>query len=374
MSTEAASRADFSLIRYAQLWEDADILLRALDIQPSDVCLSIASAGDNALAMLSRGPAKVIAVDLNPSQIACLELRVAAFRHLTHAEFLDLLGVLLNTHDDPAAPDRRLAHYRRICSDLSPSARQFWDQNPELIRRGAATVGKFESYFDIFRRRIMPLIHSRSTIEHLLAGGDLEDRLEFYNLHWDTWRWRWLFKVFFSRWVMGRLGRDPAFFKYVQGSVADQILDRVRHALTELNPADNSYLHWILLGGYRNALPYALRAENFEAIRANLDRLEWHLGAVEDFLDSPQTGAITKFNLSDIFEYMSEPAYHALLARLCAASKRGGRLAYWNMQAPRRRPESMAQKIRPLDTLANELHRADRAFFYSAFIVEEVVA
>ena len=54
------------------------------------------------------------------------------------------------------------------------------------------------------------------------------------------------------------------------------------------------------------------------------------------------------------------------------AAARGARLAYWNMLAPRRRPESMAARLRPLDDLAARLHLADRAFFYSAFVVEEV--
>ena len=38
MRSEAAERADFSEIRYAQVWEDADVLLRGLDVQPGDVC------------------------------------------------------------------------------------------------------------------------------------------------------------------------------------------------------------------------------------------------------------------------------------------------------------------------------------------------
>src|SRR3974390_1287912 len=90
--TEAATRADFSIIRYAQCWEDADALLSALDPQPGHVCFSIASAGDNALALLSRGSARVIAVDLNPAQLACLELRVAAYRELAHGELLEFVG------------------------------------------------------------------------------------------------------------------------------------------------------------------------------------------------------------------------------------------------------------------------------------------
>ena len=51
MRSEAAARADFSTIRYAQVWEDADILLAALAPREGDVHLSIASAGDNVLAL-----------------------------------------------------------------------------------------------------------------------------------------------------------------------------------------------------------------------------------------------------------------------------------------------------------------------------------
>src|SRR3954463_14843218 len=89
--SEAAANADFSTIRYAQCWEDADVLLEGLDVKPGDVCLSIASAGDNTLALLTRQPEQVIAVDLSLAQLACLELRVAAYRELDHQELLELI-------------------------------------------------------------------------------------------------------------------------------------------------------------------------------------------------------------------------------------------------------------------------------------------
>src|SRR5206468_952893 len=92
MSSEIARQVDFSRIRYGQCWEDADVLLEGLAIRPEHVCLSIASAGDNTLALLSRGPQRVIALDFNPAQIACLELRVAAYRELNHRELLTLMG------------------------------------------------------------------------------------------------------------------------------------------------------------------------------------------------------------------------------------------------------------------------------------------
>src|SRR5688572_30539124 len=92
MGSEVAGRADFSGIRYAQCWEDADVLVEGLDVQPGDACLSIASAGDNTLALLTRRPARVVALDLSPAQLACLELRVAAYRTLEHVELLELIG------------------------------------------------------------------------------------------------------------------------------------------------------------------------------------------------------------------------------------------------------------------------------------------
>src|SRR5713226_2306022 len=114
MGSEVQAKADFTGIRYAQCWEDADILLEALDIQPGDVCLAIASAGDNALAMLSRKPARVIALDLSPAQLACVELRVAGYRELTHAELLEMIG--------SAPSNRRQDLYQHCRSRLSTEA------------------------------------------------------------------------------------------------------------------------------------------------------------------------------------------------------------------------------------------------------------
>src|SRR5438093_13196 len=119
MGSELADRVDFSGLRYAQCWEDADTLLEALDVRHGDDCLSIASAGDNTLALLTRHPARVLAVDLSPAQLACLELRVAAYRALSHPELLELLG------STPSA--RRKVLYGRCRPLLSPAARAFWD-------------------------------------------------------------------------------------------------------------------------------------------------------------------------------------------------------------------------------------------------------
>jgi S-adenosylmethionine-diacylglycerol 3-amino-3-carboxypropyl transferase len=366
VESEADAHADFrSIIRYAQCWEDADILMSGLAVQRGDVCLSIASAGENSLSMLVHDPARVVAVDLNPAQLAAVELRVAAFRSLGHAELLELIGSRPST--------RRAALYARCRAALGADARRFWDARGAEIEQGIGSVGKFERYFATFRRWVLPLVHRRRKVEQLLVHRDPESRLRWYDREWDTAAWRALFRVFFSPTVLGRLGRDPSFFRYVEGSVADHLLGRVRHALAVLDPSANPYVVWILTGTHREILPHALRAEHFEKIRDNLDRFEWHRASIESLLDRAIVDRFDRANLSDIFEYMSPENATALFSRLADGARPGARLAYWNMMVPRHGAEYVPERIRALPELSRRLFLADKAFFYRDFVVEDVL-
>jgi S-adenosylmethionine-diacylglycerol 3-amino-3-carboxypropyl transferase len=357
-------RADFGLIRYASCWEDADVLCAALQPAAGKRILSIASAGDNALALVAEG-AEVVAVDLSPAQLACVELRCAGFRRLAHEELLGFLGVA------PAAD--RAATYARLRADLSGGAAAFWDAHPDWIRRGAVHAGRFERYFEIFRTRVLPLIHGRRAVLELLREKGRDEREAFYAGRWDNRRWRWLFRLFFGRFAMGRLGRDPEFFRYVEGSVAERILARTRHALTALPTHSNPYLRSILTGSFAPALPRYLRPENHARVRAGLARLALVRGSVEEAA-AEHAGArgFDGFNLSDIFEYLDPGTCRAIYGELLRFARPGARLAYWNMLVPRRAPPEHAGRVRHLAELSRDLLEQDRAFFYSAFVVEEV--
>lgn len=369
ITSEIAQKAAFAQIRYAQVWEDADVLLAGLDIQPGETCLSIASAGDNALALLTAQPARVVALDLNPAQLYCLALRVAAYRTLTHDELLQLMG-------SRSCVDRTLL-YQRCRPLLGGDARAFWDsRRSELQAYGLGGVGKFERYFRIFRRYLLPLVHSSKTVRALLSERTSAEREQFFVEEWNTWRWRFLLRTFFSQTVMGHVGRDPAFFAYIDGDFVDHVAGKVRQGLCTLDPTTNPYLHWILTGTHGAALPFALRPENFDAIRNNLDRLEWHLLSLEEYVARCAADGVTinRFNLSNIFEYMSPANYRALLEGLLHVSSDGARLLYWNMLAPRACPAVLQPSLQPLRGLANQLHAQDKAIFYSALQIEEVRA
>lgn len=365
MPSEVSTRAAFDTIRYAQCWEDADILTEALRPAPGHVLVSIMSAGDNTLSLLTGNPARIIAVDLSPAQRACAWLRVAAYRTLAHHEWLEL-------HGSRPSP-QRMELYRRCRSALPDDGRTFWDAHEQDILRGIGHAGKFERYFETFRTRLLPLIHPRDRVMDLLHPRTLADRETFYREHWANRRWNGLFRVFFSRRMMGLLGRDPAFFRYVEGSMSDRILERTRYAMTALAPEHNPYMQWILTGEHRTSLPMALRPEHYSQIRDHLDRVEWRVEALEDVLASLPPDSVDGFNLSDIFEYMSRENYERLLHAIVRVARPGARLAYWNMLVPRSRPESMAHVLKPIPELSENLFKQDKAWFYSRFVVEEVV-
>jgi S-adenosylmethionine-diacylglycerol 3-amino-3-carboxypropyl transferase len=355
-------RAAFHFIRYASVWEDADILCEALSaVAEGGRLLSIASAGDNALALLMLDPAEVVAVDLSEAQLAALALRIVAFRAMEPAGLYAFLGV---TPDDD-----RLGTYAAIRPALPPYARAFWDAHPDAVASGVIHAGRFERYLRLFRRRVLPLVHSRRRIDALLVQDTLEEQERFYREEWDTWRWRLIFRLFFGRFVMGRLGRDPAFFEQVEGPVGDRLLRRTRHALTAVPVRSNPYLTYIMTGNYsRDALPAYLRPENVPVIRERLQRVRLVRGSAESV-----AGPFDGFNLSDIFEYMEPATHERVYAALVGRAAPGARLAYWNMLAPRGPAPAVAERVRPLHRLASDLHARDNAWFYQAFHVDEVI-
>ena len=58
---------------------------------------------------------------------------------------------------------------------------------------------------------------------------------------------------------------------------------------------------------------------------------------------------------------------------LATGMRKGGRLAYWNLLVDRRCPESLADVLKPNEDEAKALWEKDRAFFYSAFHLDEII-
>ncbi len=324
--------------------------------------LSISSSGDNVLALLTLDPQEIVAIDLSGPQLACLEIRIAAFKELDHEGVCRFLGIL-------SCSNRIQVYKDRIKKHLNESAQKYWEENLEALSDGVIHAGKFERYLKAFGKWVLPLIHKEETIDSLLSQKSKEERIGFYDNRWNHFRWRLIFKIFFSRKVMGYAGRDPSFFDQVQGSVAERILERTRHALTELETEKNPFLHYILKGNFSPGdLPLYLRPEHFEAVRSRISRVQlFQCGA--DLVE----GKFDAFNLSDIFEYMDKAKFEACYNKILASANPGARLAYWNMLVDRSCPESCKDRVAELKETAASLHAKDKAWFYQKFVLEERV-
>jgi len=353
-------RADLTFIRYGSVWEDADVLCRALaPVAKGKRLLSIASAGDNALALLTLDPREVTAVDLNPAQLACLDLRLAAFQALDHAGVLGFLGV----RPEP----RRQKLYEILRLRLQPATRSFWDAQPEALATGVIHAGKLERFLWRYQWLLSRLVHSPAAIEELLSEKDKAERRRYFSQVWDSWRWRLLNRIVFSKAVLGSQGRDPEFFRHTATDVTSgprRRLDAVMQRPTHRNP----YLTYHLTGNFSAAaLPTFLRPEHFKAIRSRSQRVTLCLGKAEE-----APGKFHGFNLSNIFEYMGPAQHQASYLGLLAKARPGARLAYWNLHVERRCPPSASARVRPLGKLAASLHAQDQSWPYGSFNLDEV--
>ncbi|WP_449047440.1 DUF3419 family protein [Parapedobacter sp.] len=353
-------KVDFSIIRYANCWEDPNVLLRGLAPKEGAKILSIASAGDNSFSLLTADPALVVAVDINQTQLYLVELKKTAIEYLDYEDALVFLGFRSGT-------DRRVL-FNQIKAALETDVRQYWERHTDAIARGIVHEGKFERYFRHFAHRVLPLIHSRQQVERLFVPKEEKEQIRFYSQHWNTWRWRLFFRIFFSRWVMGRLGRDPQFLKEVGVNVSSHIFQKAEQHLKKTTAQQNPILRYNLTGNYGPLLPHYLQPAPFKQVKANLERLVVRQGFAERIATA--YGPFDAMNLSNIFEYMDTHIFEATARKLIKLLAEGGKMGYWNLMVPRR-ISTVFQEVRYLGNLSNTLTNEDLGFFYNQFIVEQ---
>jgi S-adenosylmethionine-diacylglycerol 3-amino-3-carboxypropyl transferase len=361
-------RPVFTRIVYSQVWEDPEIASDGLHLGPNDDLVSLTSAGDNVMAMSLRRPRSITAIDFSAAQNALFQLKLAALRALSWAEYVSFLG---------ARPSfNRVSTYRdKVRRELPDDARGYFDTQEPLIARGVIHGGRFQRYLSTFRNAILPLVHGRAVVEELMTIDDRATRERYYREVWDNRRWRALFTFFFSKAVMARLGRDPAFFTYVdKKQIGARFLERARWAITETTPRDNHYLQYALLGRYPDLErgPIYLRESNFLTLRETTANVTIVRGDLESHLATLAAGSVSAFYLSDLFEWVSAEHHETMLKSIVRVSRPGARLVYWNLLVPRRRPDSLAGVLDSHDDEARALFARDQAFVYSDFHVESV--
>ena len=348
---------DFNFIRYANCWEDANLLLDVLDIEKK-TGLSVLSGGDNTLAMLIKNPKKIVAFDINKTQIHLFNLKKAGFKNLDYDELIDLLGIY--------GTSRSYSLFLTLDGKMEEESYRYFAEHPEFFRKGIINIGKFEKYFQMFKKYVVPLFATKKQILKLASFEDVTEQEKYYEEVINNRRLNLIFNVFFGFKMMGRFGRDKSFYEHVESKKqsGQKFREHFDYGITYVANCDNPYMNYILTNRFtERCLPLYLRREYFDLIKMRIGRIE----VVNSDLLSID-GKFDFFNLSDIFEYMDDKVFNSNCEKLLKISKYGSEVAYYNMQGKR----YLGDGFKLLKNKSHEYTEKMQAYFYDEFLVYKV--
>lgn len=362
-------RLVFRGIVFTMSWEDPEMDRQAFRLGPDDVVLSISSAGCNPLNFLCQSPRKLISIDSNPAQNAILELKLAAIRTLDHATFFDIFAAR-----EPGVLKRVYRPHLR--PHLSPRSQAFWDRNLWMAARDLYQFGRMGLFCRILRGYLRVLGLSQDKLNEFFELRDLEAQQEWYEKHvaprlWGPWSRRFVqFRPF-----LYMAGVHPNQFSLVdqRHDMYEYVKERVEYAATRVPVYDNYFLSQAATGRFRGKrVPPYLLPENFETLRNNLDRVEVVNGWLGPYLDTLPAGSVTRFNLLDIFDWMTPQDFERTLQSVLRAAAPGAVLIYRSGSYKLDPPPSIAARVEQKTELARQLLAQDRSATYGSFYVLHV--
>jgi len=367
--TKTQSKGQVQLFKliFTMNWEDPESDYKALKISSGDRMMTITSGGCNTLSFLLYDPKEIYAVDINPSQSYLLELKIAAIRNLEFDEFIAFLG-LKSTND-------RLQKYIKIKEDLSSEAKVFWDSNIKMIEKGLLINGRYEKFVK-FVAKMMLLFHGNKRIRDLFNEKTAEEQKLFYHQYWDTRRSRFMFNLFFNKYVLARRGLKADYFHFDDGSssFAVSFLNRFNKALRDIPVKGNYFLHLYLNGCYKSLeeVPDYLLKHNFIVIKERIDRIKIVTSDAKLWLSTIPDNYLNCLGLSNICELMDLDDTLKFFNEVNRTASPDARISFRNLMIPREVPEILRDKIIINDKLSKNIFDNDRSFVYGKVAAYQV--
>ncbi|WP_274630537.1 DUF3419 family protein [Arvimicrobium flavum] len=365
----------FSGLVYAQIWEDPEVDMAALAIEPGNRIVTIASGGCNAISYLLADPARIEAVDLNRTHVAFNRLKLAALGSLPdHESFLRFFA------GDPSA-ENAVAYRRHIRGRLDAESRAYWDGRSVFGRRRVSIVDR-----GLYRHGLLGLFIGAGHRVARLYGVDPADLLEardiaaqraFFDTHLAP-----LFDKRLVRWLTGRksslygLGIPPQQYDALAtaGEGMESILRTRLEKLACDFPLSENYFAWQAFGRRYDAagpLPPYLKAAHFETLRARADRLSVTNASFGEFLSGKPVASVDRFVLLDAQDWMSDEQLNDLWLEITRTAAPGARVIFRTAAAesllPGRLMDTLLERweYRQAESLA--LHARDRSSIYGGF-------
>lgn len=342
--------------------EDERTEARALELGPNDRVLSIASAGEMPLSLLSMGVASVVAVDVDPAQLFLAQLKFVAACTLGREGTIRFLGYR------PAPAAERSRSLDAVLPQLPAAARAFWDAHRFPVERGAIWAGRFEQYLQKITRVAVPLL-GRKRIEGIFDCATIAEQETYFDTRLDLPALKALLRIMFNRKVYAGRGMDPRSLQYRTATdepLGVQFFRQFRNSLTQTPAHENHLMQLILLGRTlsEECVPAYLSPAGFETIRANKDRIDFRLVDLITHLQNCPPGSFTKAHLSNLPDWMDQVQFETTLTLVNDKIARPGRVVWRYLHRDRPVPTSLEATLVVDRELGGELERADRFPFY----------
>jgi S-adenosylmethionine-diacylglycerol 3-amino-3-carboxypropyl transferase len=313
---------------FAQVREDPQLEIEALDAGPDDSIVVVGSGGCTAFSLLAAGAGHVTAVDVNRAQNHLIELKLAAITLLSRTESVAFLGAR-----DCAAIER-IDAYAALRPRLTSGARTYWDEHLSAIADGVLDAGVTERFIRLVVLALRLFVQPRARIERMLACDSIESQQSLFERDWNTVRWRAFFRLLLNRAVFRR-AYNPAFFAHLdRPSFAEHFRRRAEHALTELAVRDNYFLHHMLTGRYpvgvAGGVPPYLTEAGYAVAATSCDRLTLVDGTMTDHLRTLPDGSVSGFTLSNICEWLAPHEIDALFNEIVRTAVPNAKLCFRN--------------------------------------------
>ena len=363
---------------YNQIWEDPDVDMEALELQPHHRMITIASAGCNILNYLAADPARIIAVDLNSNHVALTRLKLAALRDLpTYDDFFRFFGEA-NDKANSKAYDNFLSER------LDPVTRRYWEKHIPLHGRRInmfarnlyryALLGRFIGLLHVVAR-----LHGKKLDALLTARTPAEQRTLFDRTIAPLFDYKSIRFLSKSPISLYALGIPPAQYEELvaAGDPAQILRQRVERLACDF-PFQENYFAWQAFGrGYdvenREAVPAYLREDVYNVIRTRTDRVEVHHASLIDFLKTQEPGSLDRFVLLDAQDWMTPDVINQLWEQIDRTAAKDARVIFRtagdDSPLPRKLEPQLLAPWNYLEEESRAWHARDRSSIYGGFHV-----
>jgi S-adenosylmethionine-diacylglycerol 3-amino-3-carboxypropyl transferase len=326
---------------YTQIWEDPEIDLEALALEPDSHVVAIASGGCNILSYLTAGPARITGVDLSLAHVALNRLKLVAASRLPSWEMFYRFFGAADDEANVAAYDRLIAPH------LDGASRAYW-QGRSLNQLGRRRISIFarNAYRHGVLGRFIGLAHAAARLHgvdlrDLLSARTLDEQRHFYETALAP-----LFDRRAVRWATGNrlslygLGIPPAQYEALAGGrgMSAVLRERVERLACGFSLADN-YFAWQAFGrkyggGGEGPLPPYLRRDQFDIVRARADRVEVMNRSVTEYLAACPDASRDRYVLLDAQDWMTDEQLNALWTEITRTGRPGARVIFRTAAEP----------------------------------------